>query len=371
MRPFPTASHNYFRVMNLDKAKKDFLAAINTANPIFEYPNYLKTSIIDNRIKVLKSEQLKDTNLLRVFDLIRLSADLQSFVSDDAIKKFKAINTEIYGTPRVDYVFAILNRIHANVTPINQKYWDEVVNLLHIDSTLNKTYDIWPDNDLFSMIKSYGDKYMHELLIENEETELPKIIKNVLKKVGLEKNGWKLKLLNDSSSARVDHHRKTILIGSKYKTRTNKSKYRIAAHEVYGHSMRGEGLGLKESEGFAILLEQLCDEKFKPRRSLRYLSAALAWGVIGEPLDFRETFEIIWKLMVIWAQYDVESAKSHAFDECVRVFRGGLPNIPGVIYLKDITYFSANIEIWDWLKKVNISYNDFKDITTGKRRILS
>jgi hypothetical protein len=119
------------------------------------------------------------------------------------------------------------------------------------------------------------------------------------------------------------------------------------------------------------MIEQLLDHRFKFRRAYRYLGAALGWGSAGGPRTFREVYEILWRLMVIASRYNEENAKSYAFDECVRVFRGGRPDIAGMVFLKDAIYFAANIAVWQRLQSEPLAYNEFVDVIEGRRKVLS
>jgi hypothetical protein len=117
------------------------------------------------------------------------------------------------------------------------------------------------------------------------------------------------------------------------------------------------------------MIEQLVGTNFKTRRSYRYLAAGLGWGVFGRPMIFREAYEIIWRLMAISSKYNEKKAKGYAFDECYRVFRGGRPDLPGAVYLKDIVYFEADARIWSVLSQKKISYTDFVNIIEGRSTI--
>ena len=177
-------------------------------------------------------------------------------------------------------------------------------------------------------------------------------------------------MIDDASHARVNKAKKLVMIGRFYQPRRKISYWGIVAHEIYGHALRSEIDDQFESEGFAILLEQLLRDTFKFRRSYRYLAAALGWGVLGAPRTFREVYEIIWRLMVIASGYTEDKAKDYAFNECVRVFRGGRPDIAGMVFLKDTIYLAANIALWKQLEKTQISYNEFIDIIEGRQRVL-
>jgi hypothetical protein len=93
--------------------------------------------------------------------------------------------------------------------------------------------------------------------------------------------------------------------------------------------------------------------------------------VLGTPMTFREVYEILWRAMVIGSSYPVEDAKSHAFDECYRAFRGGRPDIAGAVYLKDSIYFRANLIMWSILEDADIGYDKFVDIIEGRMELLS
>jgi len=178
-----------------------------------------------------------------------------------------------------------------------------------------------------------------------------------------------VQVIKGCSHARIYHHTKKIKIGEDYKPRKVMAVGRIVAHEIYGHALRGPSKSLSESEGFALAIEQLTGSRFKFRRAYRYLAASLGWGVFGKPMNFREVFEIIWRLMFISSGYSENKSKEHAFDECCRVFRGGRPDIAGAVYLKDTIYFDANIKVWNFLDAKKLDYEKFVDIIEGRSTI--
>ena len=192
------------------------------------------------------------------------------------------------------------------------------------------------------------------------------VLQDTLDSAGLSQTGWQIVTVRGGSPVRINHEKKTIRMGRKLIVRRRKSIRRLAAHEVYGHAVRGGGLSLEDSEGFAVLLEQTLDRTFKPRRTCRYLASSVAWGVYGEPLNFLQTFEIIWRYIVIIKDLTIPEAKAIAFRECARVFRGGRPDIAGAVFLRDAVYFKANIKVWQSLQKMNVSYNEFMEIAKGK-----
>jgi hypothetical protein len=189
--------------------------------------------------------------------------------------------------------------------------------------------------------------------------------------LGLTDKGWRLKLLRGTSHARTNHRTRTIAFGKNYSPRNVTAARRIAYHEVLGHALRGPQNSLAESEGVAIMLEQLTDSQFRMRRSYRYLAVALGWGALGTPMTFRAVYEVLWRLMVIGSSRSEGVAKSYAYDECCRAFRGGRPDIAGAVFLKDATYFDANIRVWEVLTSSKLGYNEFVDVIEGRRTIIS
>lgn len=360
---FSIAAHNYFKVTNLLIAKKAFLKH-ETSNPVFSYRKNFNPDVVRKRIKLLEENSIA----LKSMKLVETALILQHNPSPENLAAFKEINAKYYGEPTKALLAAILARFDTHVSPETKDFWNYINH--HISIDLKKAHStLWPSPELFSAIQAHGMQYMNVLFVHKGEKNLCKLFELVMQDTGLTDMGWKLRTTDDASPAKINHHTKTVWVGSLYKPRTQMAGLRIVAHELYGHALRGQNQSTAESEGFAVLLEQLTSESFKPRRAYRYIAAALAWGVDGRPRDFRQTFEIVWRCMVIASKYTETDARSYAFDECVRIFRGGLPDVPGAIYLKDAIYLPANILTWKWLESRSISYNDFMHLASGRTRI--
>lgn len=360
---FPTASHSYFRIVNLDSQRDLFLRNGTKNNPTFKYGASFSNNVIARRLEQVDAS---------VLDLVVSGLKLQNndFTKQD-VDYFRKINVERFGMPRAEYVNAILLRVESALDENTKALWDPVAEACAYDKDKIKTDSIWPSAQTFDQIKGYGQDYMKGLIQADYKIGLHGLFNHVLDLSGLSKKGWALYSRDDASSAHVIHKRKRITVGSNYRPRNKRATYRIIAHEVYGHALRGPQDSLKESEGFAILLEQLIDQKFKPRRMYRYLAAALGYGTTTDAMDFRQVYEVIWRCMVILSKYSETDAKSYAFSECARVFRGGRPDIAGAVYLKDTLYFASNMLFWQAFEKSTISYNDFMDIANGSKKVLS
>lgn len=359
---FPVATHTYFKVTNQAAERERFLSDLNY-EPVFTYGRHMDEEIVSER-----QAKIPDTpSVKRSLALVEASLCLQKESSESNLARFRELNEALFGVPSKQYAIGLLVRTHGFVTEETEEYWQYIRSVLHGDFT--EMPDIVPSPEDFALYKDFFFRYTGG--VEADDMPLAELLQSDLQKTGLSRDGWRVALLDDDSHAHVHHHAKTISIGARYTPRTHRAAIRIATHEVYGHALRGHQDSVAESEGFAILLEQLLDDRFKFRRSYRYLAAALGWGTLGTPLSFREVYEIIWRAMVIVGTYPPEKARVYAFDECARVFRGGVPAVPGAAYLKDGTYFEANVQMWQRLKEQPVNYSEFVDLIEGRRRILS
>ncbi len=360
--PFPVATHTYFRVTNQAAERQRFLED-PTYEPVFTYGPHMDIQRVSDR----RDGAASIPGARESLDLVLASLRLQRESNDIRLNEFRKSNKKLFGVPHKDYATGLLVRIHRFVTEETKEYWRYIHDALRGEFT--EMPDIVPSAEEFAKYKDYFAKYTGG--VELKDIPLAQLLRSDLEKTGLSEKGWHVVERNDDSHAKVHHRSKVVSVGALYIPRTHKAAIRIATHEVYGHALRGHQDSVAESEGFAILLEQLLDDRFKFRRSYRYLAAALGWGTFGRPLSFRQVYEIIWRAMVIVGTYSSEKARIYAFDECARVFRGGVPAVPGAVYLKDGAYFEANVQMWQQLKEHPITYNEFVDAIEGRRRILS
>jgi hypothetical protein len=357
--PFPTATHTYFSSLNKHSQKRKFLAGSIT-EPYFQYKFGLSEEILAERMSIVDNCSLAHKNLQLVWTSCKLQSDIAQ------LDAFRAANEAIYTAPTIELASSILWHIFRNVFDADTVLWDEALALLNVRSLEHAVNG--PSPKLFNTYRKYLEQY----------TTLPKVgdsvqaaLQDQLELTGLSNVGWRVRILKGSEHAHTYHSAKTISIGEEYAPRLPSAVKRIAVHEVVGHAVRGPQSTIEESEGFAIVLEQLTKEQFSYRRSYRYLAVALGWGVFGTPLTFSQVHEVLWRLMKIHTKYSESDAKAYAFDECYRAFRGGRSDVPGAVFLKDAVYFSANINMWKVLTNQELSYNEFVDIIEGRRTILS
>ena len=367
----PTAPHSYFRVRNTESQLRLFLDD-HSYIPEFKYSKKYDTLFVKEAFALsgpaepIAGDTLRENKLALILKSIELQS-VESGIHNQVAEAFRRLNETIYGEPELAYANAILGRAKLKVTGDTIAHWDYIDARLNVES---EVVNIWPEDAFFSTIRKFARSYMQHMSPLSADKTFAQVLQDTLDSAGLIHQGWQIVTVRGGSPVRINHYKKTIRMGRTFTVRRRKSIRRLAAHEVYGHAVRGGNLNLEDSEGFAVLLEQTLDRTFKPRRTCRYLAASIAWGVYGEPLDFIQTFEILWRYIVIIKDLSELESKTIAFRECARTFRGGRPDIAGSIFLRDSVYFKANIKVWRRLQDTNIGYNEFMDIAKGKELLV-
>ncbi len=355
---FPVATHSYFRALNIKEERAKFLASSDYL-PKFDYPKRLSLDRISCNIEKVVGDSTESQSL----ECALIAANLQ--IDERYLLQFRKINEKLFGLPDKSHAENILSRMMSSDASKPSLYRSEVMAIL--GDIQKPHYQLGPDKETFSTYREYFIAYRKDS--DKKDRNIFNAIKSGLINSGLSQKGWDIELVDGDSHARTCHHSKRIKIGKDYNPRKLMAFDRIVAHEVYGHALRGPQGSLAESEGFALVLEQLTGSKFKFRRAYRYLAASLGWGVFGHSMNFRDVFEIIWRLMIISSGYSKQQSKEHAFGECYRVFRGGRPDVAGAVYLKDIIYFESNLKVWEFLTKNRLTYSEFVDIIEGRSTI--
>ena len=356
---FPTAVHSYFHASNRLSERAKFLES-DSYQPVFNHMKSLDEIALQERLCKVEG------NVGATLSMQLVCAGYRLRDRGDNLKEFREANVALYGEPKDSYAELILSHYKRRVTNKTQHIW------LDLERFLGRTIDsvgvsLAPNDMIFNRYRRYLLKY---ITLPSVDQSCFDIINQLVCSLRLDEQGWRVRLLQGDESARTYHGAKSISIGKKYRPRTKRAALRIGVHEVLGHALRGKQRSVSEAEGFAVLLEQLTDKKFIMRRSYRYLAIALGWGSLGLPMTFRQVFEVMWRVMMIGSAYEYETARSAAFDECYRAFRGGRPDIAGSVFLKDLVYFDANIKMWKILEDNVLDYDEFVDTIEGRRLVL-
>ncbi len=214
------------------------------------------------------------------------------------------------------------------------------------------------------------------------------VLDEALEKLGGKKLGWTTKKVANSSALAVSAHQKQVEVGENRVDSLGAELKHKTIHEVGVHAARainaerggwvsaayGQDGYLDFEEAVAIALEDAYQGKFDDHGENYYLIAGLAYGLDNhEPRNFRETYEVMWRMLVLQAakgvadvtDEQVVEAQSSAFTSCMRLFRGTDTRQPGVVYLKDLAYFKGQELAWQALKDVH-TQEDFDLIFAGK-----
>lgn len=358
-----TAAHNYFGILNFDEAKKLFLDNPSTP-PAFEYPEV--------EVEGLRKHMLSlplDSSAYKNIEIVVASLRLREQKDQKSVKLFRRLNLDQYGPLQRDLAASILARAQRKATDKASEHVSFIQE--QVPGVTQEDFESYyrPPEALFMQLRKYFTHYLGSDAIFYH-LSVQDALNSALEISGLTSEGWRVKLSNTRQPLFTSHRDKVIVVGHNMQPRTTLGLSRMAIHEVYGHAKRGPQKNVFEAEGVATLLEQLINPSFRPVRTYRYLAAALGWGLLGEPMNFAGVHSVLWRVMVLGGLYDEQSAKSYAYDEAARVFRGGEPSLPGAVFLKDSVYYSANVSAWKSLEKQECSYDDFVAIIEGRKRVL-
>lgn len=90
-------------------------------------------------------------------------------------------------------------------------------------------------------------------------------------------------------------------------------------------------------EGFACVVANLPRHEMRVNGQRLYAALGLALGLDGTPRDFREVFELLWRMDMAHG-HDITSARKTAYKQCRRLFRGAHPATKGNCTLRDKSY---------------------------------
>lgn len=356
-------------VREVEKSK--FLAH-EVENPSLDYPE-LQSFDLDDREEALLSlkddvleleqnEAVKKIYRTKINESLATLRMLRATKNGDD-RKFSRYADFIYGRPEANDVGYVVGHVQdliaQNIDSNNQDKQQAAERLQGIFSSLSITAgagadkSILPDSEVIPGVVESVDE-----VIEAFEAALAEI----------DVTDWKVMVDSETgvSNFSVSQEHKTVRIPAEEKLlerRITKKKLQgLIAHEIKTHVARrsnGErsklqllGLGLARSvgaeEGIATYEEQQVTGAKEFAGVPRFLSIALAKGLGGTKLDFRQTHEIMSDYRLLSSpKKDVtpEHAATVAYNDCVRIFRGTTCHTPGAVYPKDMSYFE-NRAIW-------------------------
>jgi len=378
---YANAPYSFFRVRNYLEAMASFLADPKNRQPQFTYSPRLSEHQLARRsdelaeaallagrlndaaLQTFLDKRLSETELLRSF--LALQADPKS---TELLEAYRSRNLELYGDFDPELFGGVVGYLRERARQQGMEQAFE--SLAAMLGDYPKTNLFKPSNETFHHYRSYVKDGVHPigLLIDKPLAGSPdsaEVIEALfvwaLASIGADKHGWRLQKSEQGTNVMLSRHRRLVIIGKHYRPRTEARLKQVVAHEVFVHVWRSltadSHTASDTEEGMALVAEQLIAPRFMYRRMLRYFAAALAWGVDGKPRTFNETFAIMCLACKIVTGLTHEEALEQSFRECTRIFRGGVPSVPGAVYSKDKVYLETNLAIWHELEN-NVLHKD-------------
>lgn len=361
------------------QAEKDNFLNSETSNPKLDYPE-LETFNISEReaelmslkedvLELEKNDAVKKLYRTKINELLATLRMLKA-TKDGDDRKFSRYADFIYGKPEAvdtNYIVAhVKDLIEANLDSEDEGKKEAAERLQQIFADM----EVKADDGVSRDILPEGEAI--EGLVSGVD-EAVSAFEEALGEIGAD--DWVIEVDTNKgiSKFNVSQEHKTVRIPSNEKLlerEISKKKLKgLIEHEIKTHVARrhnGErsklqllGLGLdrylKAEEGVATYAEQQVTGAEEFSGVYRFLTIALAKGLTGNKLDFRQTFEIMKDYNLIAPARDgkektLEWAMKTAYDDCVRIFRGTSCATPGAIYPKDMSYF-GNRTIWAMVAK--------------------
>jgi len=371
---------DYEKLSGSEKSRKEekekFLAG-DIDSPNLDYPE-LETfdiegreaellSLKDDVLELEQNEAVKKIYRTKINELLATLRMLQATKNGDD-RKFSRYADFIYGKPEagdMNYIVgSVQELIVANEGSEDVSKQEAAHRLQELFSTIPVQIDEGVGRDILPEGESIEGK------VESIE-ETVKAFGEALREIGAD--DWVIEVDSEKglSNFSVSQEHKIVRIPAEDKLHargiTKKKLKGLTAHEIKTHVARrhnGEhtklqllGLGLdrylKAEEGIAMYAEQQVTGAKDFAGIPRFLSIALAKGLTGDKLDFKQTQEIMTDYRLLSSpKKDVtpEHAAGLAYNDCVRIFRGTTCSTPGAVYPKDMSYF-GNRAIWTLVSK--------------------
>ena len=303
-----------------------------------------------------------------------------------AAEKYRHLNIESYGEPDEDTYRSLLggklNAIHSKkLTGKADDLRKELFGMVDFDPDVDIPERFRPSDETVEWMHSVAESLYGGMLshIPNEQEEfdpyeLQKIFTDIIeeefnndsKGYAGAAEGWTVSV-EKATSVNVKSSEKRIVIPDNGMMRSRKKVENLVVHEIGVHMLRsitgGETdmlplrSGLSDyydtEEGLGVVMEQALSGKFAERGVDHYITAGLAHF---DNKDFREAFEIKWRLSLLGSVDDgsevsdgqIVKAKKTAFTQTLRSFRG-TNDMP---LFKDLSYYNGSVEVWRYLESV-------------------
>jgi hypothetical protein len=372
---YPTALYSFMRVTHPIESMQKFLDD-PIKNPVFAYPRTLSVERAEGYLSQLQAElehvqdpavrkflqhRITEAEILHAFTKHRRGS-----MTADELRAYRDGMVELYGPVRADYFAGALTHLEHLASERQDETALKVLSTIKYQPAQLPS----PSPAAFKHYRVLMQQHLADMFSGLPAgTTAEAAITQALQLTGLVAGGWSVRTVPHGTNVAISRHRKTVNIGQHYHPASSFRLQQIVAHEVYGHARRFESAGDPacglDEEGVAIVYEQLLAKRFIYKRMLRYIALGLSWGVDGTPRDFVTTYQIMVPLAGLATNKTGRDAQQIAFKETLRAFRGGNPDVPGMILLKDKLYFESNLGVWQYLSEKQLDAAAFSRLMDG------
>lgn len=397
-----------FTPSNRSEEEKRFLSG-EVINPQFVYDK-LNSADFDEVIKKIRElgyKILNHPNLTSISkkvyegfikkyheqtELLRCAQAYRGANSEEDRQKiaeaYKGLNIETYGEPDEDTYRSLLgeklNRVrNKKLTGKADELREELFGMVDFDPGVDIPERFRPSSNTVQWMHGvaeslYGGmlKHIPDEQAEFNPHELQKIFTDIIEEefngrgdtegCAGAAEGWMVSV-ERATSINVKSSEKRIVIPDNDMMRSREKVENLVVHEIGVHMLRsitgGETniLPLKSGlsdyydteEGLGVVMEQAFRGRFAERGVDHYITAGLAHF---DNKDFREAFEIKWRLSLLGSIDDggevsdeqMAKAKKAAFTQTLRSFRG-TNDLP---LFKDLSYYNGSVEVWKYLESI-------------------
>lgn len=372
--------------------KKAFLdGAIK--NPTLDYPkiDLERLVVVEEALVALQQDiDLNETNdIVKQVYRWRINEKIGELrvlnaAANGNMRRFKRYSEFVYGTPSPEvFAYTVQNLRNTIEQHLNLGDSDVIAAARDLKAILpvelsNRSVGDLPSSAEVTAVHTQTLVELRKLLPESLHLSGEKLDAQNIKTIfdqallNLQADGWTVVLDTSSKTGiSVDQEKKTVKIPESRQAVFAKVQT-LVAHEIGTHVARrlnGErsslqllGLGLdryeRGEEGVATAREQALSGPVTDFAGLEgHLAISLAYGLDGQPRDFRGVHDILVKYHYLKALVEgkksdeaMSSAQTSAWNRAVRTFRGTDCATPGVCFTKDIIYREGNIGVWDVVK---------------------